>query len=52
MYSYTLVHFKNLERGFLLGSMATVVDMSKSNTYHIIQCADVYAIISVAFCKV
>ena len=37
---------------FSLSSMATVVDLSKGNTYHIVQCPDVYAIISVAFCKV
>ena len=45
VYSNTLVHlerFNNMERGFSLSSMATVVNLSKSNTYHIVQHADVY----------
>ena len=43
--SITLVHlerFKNLERGFSISNMATVIDLSKGNTYHVVQCADVY----------
>ena len=39
MYSNTLVHlkcFKNLERGFSLSSMATVVDLSKGNSYKLL----------------
>ena len=33
MYSITLVHLECWKQDYLLGSMATVVDLSKGNTY-------------------
>ena len=33
MYSNTLVHLEHWRQDYSLGSMATVVDLSKSNTY-------------------
>ena len=46
--SFTCSVLRIWKQDFLLSSMATVVNLSKSNTYHIVRCA----IISVAFCKV